>query len=255
ADGVALASLAAEYCGLVLGLLLVRRELTKYPGIWRADLIFDRVQFRRMLSVNRDILIRTLCLMFTLAFFTARGSRMGEVILAANAVLFNFQTFMAYGLDGFAHAAEALVGKATGARSTVALRRAVHVVFFWALLISGLFAFLYAGAGQLLIALLTDIPEVRQTAAEYLIWVIILPLVSVWSFSFDGIYLGATRTPEMRNTMLISTVGVFLPAWYWLQDLHNHGLWLAFLFFMGSRALTMAWVYTVLQRRGSFAVR
>lgn len=252
ADGVAWASLAAEYCGLLLGLILVHHELKKYPGIWRADLIFDRTQFRRMLSVNRDILIRTLCLMFTLAFFTAQGSRMGEVILAANAVLFNFQTFMAYGLDGFAHAAEALVGKATGAKNAVALRRAVHVVFFWALLVSGLFGLVYASAGQQLIGWLTDIQEIRETAAEYLIWVTILPLVSVWSFSFDGIYIGATRTSEMRNTMLISTLGVFLPAWYLLQGLHNHGLWLAFLLFMGSRAFTMAWVYTYLQRRGGF---
>jgi len=252
ADGVAWASLVAEYWGLVVGLMLVRRELEKYPCRWRADLIFDRRQFLRMLSVNRDILIRTLCLMFTLAFFTAQGARMGEVILAANTILFNFQTFMAYGLDGFAHAAEALVGKATGARDRRAFRRSVHVVFFWALSISLLFALVYAAFGGRLIAILTDIPTVRQTAAEYLLWVIVLPLVSVWSFSFDGIYLGATRTTQMRNTMLISTLGVFLPAWYGLQSAYNHGLWLAFVLFMSSRALTMAWVYAYLQRRGGF---
>jgi MATE family multidrug resistance protein len=252
ADGVAWASLVAEYCGLILGLLLVRHELKKYPGAWRTGLIFDGAQFRRMLSVNRDILIRTLCLMFALAFFTAQGARMGEVILAANAVLFNFQTFMAYGLDGFAHAAEALVGKATGARDQTTFRRCVHIIFFWALLISGLFALAYAGLGEYFITLLTNIPEVRQTAVDYLIWVIVLPLVSVWSFSFDGIYLGATRTVQMRNTMLISTIVVFLPAWYALQSAHNHGLWLAFVLFMCSRALTMAWVYLRLQRRGGF---
>jgi MATE family multidrug resistance protein len=252
ADGVAWASLCAEYCGLVLGLLLVRNELHKYPGAWRMTHIFDGAQFRRMLSVNRDILIRTLCLMFTLAFFTAQGARMGEVILAANAVLFNFQTFMAYGLDGFAHAAEALVGKATGARDQAAFRRSVHIVFFWALLISTLFAFAYAVLGEYFIAMLTDIQEVRQTAEQYLIWVIVLPLVSIWSFSFDGIYLGATRTIEMRNTMLISTLAVFLPAWYGLQSVHNHGLWMAFVLFMCARAVTMAWVYGRLQRRGGF---
>jgi MATE family multidrug resistance protein len=252
ADGVAWASLSAEYCGLVLGLLLVRNELHKYPGTWRLDNIFDGVQFRRMLSVNRDILFRTLCLMFTLAFFTAQGARMGEVILAANAVLFNFQTFMAYGLDGFAHAAEALVGKATGARDQVAFRRSVHIVFFWALLISTLFALAYAGLGDYFIAMLTDIQEVRQTAEKYLIWVIVLPLVSIWSFSFDGIYLGATRTVQMRNTMLVSTLAVFLPSWYGLQSAHNHGLWMAFVLFMCARAITMAWVYGRLQRRGGF---
>jgi MATE family multidrug resistance protein len=252
ADGVAWASLAAEYSGVCLGLILVRHELKKYPGVWCGAGIFERSEFRRLLSVNRDILIRTLCLMFTLAFFTAQGARMGEVILAANAVLFNFQTFMAYGLDGFAHAAEALVGKAVGAKNPSAFRRAVHVIFFWALLISGLFALAYGCVGGQLIAVLTDIQEVRQAAVNYLIWVIILPLVSVWSFSLDGIYLGATRTVEMRNTMLLSTIGVFLPAWYGLQGWHNHGLWLAFLLFMCARALSMAWVYGVLQRQSGF---
>ena len=254
ADGVAWASLSAEYCGVLLGLVLINNELKKYPGDWRIATIFERSGFRRLLAVNRDILIRTLCLMFTLAFFTAQGARMGEVILAANAVLFNFQTFMAYGLDGFAHAAEALVGKATGARDSHALRRSVHVVTFWALLVSSLFALVYAGAGQLLIALLTGIAEVQQAAADYLVWVIILPLVSVWSFSFDGIFLGATRTAEMRDTMLISTLGVFLPAWYLLQGAQNHGLWLAFVVFMCSRALSMAWVYGYLQRRSGFMI-
>lgn len=252
ADGVAWASLAAEYCGLLLGLVLVCNELKKYPGVWRAALVFDASRFRRMVSVNRDILIRTLCLMFTLAFFTAQGARMGEVVLAANTVLFNFQTFMSYGLDGFAHAAEALVGKAAGARDPTEFSRSVHVVFFWALLISGLFSLTYVVFGEGLIALLTDIQEVRQTASEYLIWVIVLPLVSIWSFSFDGIYLGATRTVQMRNTMLFSTFGVFLPTWYILQSAHNHGLWLAFLLFMSARALTMAWVYQTMQRRGRF---
>ncbi|WP_455212643.1 MATE family efflux transporter, partial [Kaarinaea lacus] len=200
ADGVAWASLVAEYCGLLLGLYLVGGELKKYPGVWHRERIFDREKFRRMVSVNQDILIRTLCLMFTLAFFTAQGSRMGEVILAANAVLFNFQTFMAYGLDGFAHAAEALVGKATGAKDRQAFFRAVHVVFFWALLVSILFSLSYAFLGNHLIALLTDIPRVAHAADEYLFWVAILPLISIWSFAFDGIYLGATRTGEMRNT-------------------------------------------------------
>jgi MATE family multidrug resistance protein len=264
ADGVAWASFSAEYFGFALGLVLVRRELRKNPGAWRMELIADTRAVRKLLNVNQHIFIRTLCLMFTLAFFTAQGSRLGDVFLAANALLFNFQAFMAYGLDGFAHAAEALVGKHVGARDRQGVQRSIAVAVFWALLISFVFTLTYWLAGTQIIYLLTDIQEVRTTAQNYLFWVVILPLVSVWSFMFDGIYIGATRTKEMRNTMLIATLGVFLPAWYGLQRIEklggdggfggNHHLWLAFLLFMVARAVAMGWWYYRLERRGGFAL-
>jgi MATE family multidrug resistance protein len=210
--------------------------------------------FRRMLTVNQNIFIRTLCLMFTLAFFTAQGSRMGDVILAANSVLFNFQIFMSYALDGFAHAAEALVGKTAGAGDRRGFRRSVHVSVFWALLIGAAFTLAYVLFGARIIALLTDIHSVRVTANDYLPWVAVLPLISVWSFMFDGIYIGATRVVEMRNTMLFSTLGVFLPTWYLLQGFENHGLWSAFVTFMLARAASMAWLYLRIERRHGFVV-
>ena len=125
-------------------------------------------------------------------------------------------------------------------------------MFFWAFVISVGFAGFYAGLGEMLISVLTNIQEVQQTATDYLVWVALLPLVSVWSFGFDGIYLGATRTSQMRNTMLLSTFVVFLPAWFSLQTANNHGLWLAFFLFMCGRAISMAWVYLKLQRQAGF---
>ena len=177
--------------------------------------------------------------MFTLAFFAAQGARFGDVVLAANAILFNMHTLMAYGLDGFAHAAEALVGKAIGARQRDDFLSAVRISTLWAFLISLGFSCLYLLLGDLIIGLMTDIATVKSTAQIYLPWVALLPVISVWSFLLDGIYVGATRAAEMRNTMIFSTFFIFLPVWYLLLPLHNHGLWLAFVLFISARALSM----------------
>ena len=239
ADGVALASLLAEYLGLAIALWLAKRELRRYPGNLSKSTLIDKSKIRQLLSVNRDIFIRNLCLMFTLAFFAAQGARFGDVVLAANAILFNMHTLMAYGLDGFAHAAEALVGKAIGARQRDDFLSAVRISTLWAFLISLGFSCLYLLLGDLIIGLMTDIATVKSTAQIYLPWVALLPVISVWSFLLDGIYVGATRAAEMRNTMIFSTFFIFLPVWYLLLPLHNHGLWLAFVLFISARALSM----------------
>jgi MATE family multidrug resistance protein len=193
-----------------------------------------------MMRINGDIFLRTLCLVTAFAWFTARGARMGDVLLAVNAVLLNFQTFMAYGLDGFAHAAEALVGSAIGARDRRAFGDAVLTSTKWAALIALGFAAAYLAAGDLLVGTLTGIATVRASAAGFLPWTVASPLVSVWSFQLDGIFIGATRTAEMRNGMIVSLAGfvalsaALVPLW------GNHGLWLAFLGFMALRALTLA---------------
>jgi len=240
ADGVAMASLVAEYVGLMLALWLAMKELVKYPGVLVKSSLFNRSRFKKFLAINRDIFIRNLCLMFTLAFFAAQGARYGEVILAANAVLFNMQTLMAYALDGFAHAAEALVGRSVGAQSRSDFLAAIRTSGFWGILVSLLFSIIYFLAGHLIISLMTDIETVQSAARQYLPWVVLLPIISVWSFLFDGIYVGATRSAEMRNTMIFSTFFIFLPVWYLLLPWENYGLWLAFALFMCARGLSMA---------------
>jgi MATE family multidrug resistance protein len=249
-DGVALASALAEYTGLLCGLTLLRPILRDNPGHWQLPQIFNLARFRSLLTVNTNLLIRTLSLMFTFAFITAQGVRMGPAILAANAVLMNFQHITAYLLDGLANAAEALVGRAVGEGSLAGLTQAVRVSLQWSLVVAVIFSVLYFLAGRQLINLLTGLPEIRSLAMDYLPWMILSPVVSVWSFLYDGVYVGATRAREMRNTMLFSTLVVFLPAWFIFRGLHNHGLWLAFTFFMAARGLSMGWIYQRMLRTG-----
>ena len=250
--GVALASVVAEYLGMLVGLWLLRRELRGCAGRWRGAAMLAWHKLRELVVVNVNILIRTLCLIFSFAFFTAQGAKQGDVVLAANAVLMNFQTFMAYGLDGFAHAAEALVGRAVGQRNASAFRRAVYTAGLWSLLVAVAFVGVYGVGGVWVINGLTDIEAVRQTAYVYLPWLILAPLLSVWGYLYDGIFIGATRSVEMRNTMLLSTVVFFLPAWYVLQPWGNHGLWAALMVFMVARGVTMAVSYGLMRRRGEF---
>jgi MATE family multidrug resistance protein len=237
--GVAAASVIAEFTGLVVGLAFVAGELKRYPGLWVPGRLTSLRAYARFFAVNGHLLLRTLALMFTFAFVTAQGARMGGLILAANAVLMNLQNLLSFVLDGLAHAAEALVGKAVGAKNGAALQEAVALTLRWSLYLSVVFSFSYLIGGQYLIRLLTNLPEVRETAMKYLPWLALLPVVSVWSFLYDGVYVGATRARAMRDIMIASTFLVFLPAWYALRFMGNHGLWLAFTLFMASRGIGM----------------
>lgn len=241
--GVALASVVAEVAGLAVGLFFAARLLRQHGGEWHIPALLQLDRYRGFFSINAQLLVRTLALMFTFAFITAQGARLGGLVLAANAVLLNLQHLLSFALDGIAHAAEALVGKAIGARDRAALQQAVRLSLRWSLLIAGGFTLLFIVVGPLFIRIMTDLPDVRATTLQFLPWIIASPLISAWSFLYDGVYVGATRAREMRNIMLVSTFLVFLPAWYLLQPLGNHGLWLAFLFFMASRGIGMHYFY------------
>ena len=248
-EGVALATLIAEYVGLALGLWMIFAALRRLGGRWRLDRIVDAPSLRRMAGLNRDIFLRTLCLVSAFAYFTAQSATMGDVVLAANAVLMNLLHFMAYGLDGFAHAAEALIGRAVGAGDRAAFRGAVRTSTIWALWTAVAFSALYAALGATIIDVLTGVEEVRATARAVLPWMIAAPIVSVWGYQLDGIFLGATRSSEMRNAMVLSLV-IYLVAVTVLKPLWgNHGLWLAFLVFMVGRAVTLGAYYPRIERR------
>lgn len=238
-DGVALASVIAEYSGLLVGGAFVISALRKRAGHWPIAKLVNVSAYKAFFSVNANLFARTMALMFTIGFVTAQGARLGGLILAANAVLMTFQNLTSFGLDGLAHAAEALVGKAVGQKRRDALEESVRLTLKWSLIFSLGFTVAYLVAGPLIIRILTDLPNVRETALRYLPWMIASPLVSVWCFLYDGVYVGATRAREMRNIMIVSTLLVFLPAWYFLQPLGNDGLWLAFLLFMASRGIGM----------------
>jgi len=242
-EGVAAASVVAQYAGVALGLLLTRGLLRRAHALggWPWQALVDWPAIRKLLAVNGDIMIRTLSLLFAFAFFSRQSAVLGDDVLAANTVLLNFIMLMAFALDAFAHAAEALVGRMLGAEDRDGLRWTFWRTGVWSALFAAVFALAYALAGGLLIDTLTSIASVRELARVYLPWLVIAPLLSVWSYWLDGVYIGATRSRDMRNTMLLS-LAIFLGLWWLSLPLANHGLWLAFMAFMLARAASMGWV-------------
>jgi multidrug resistance protein, MATE family len=250
--GVAAATVCAEYGGLALGLWLARRQLKGLAGPWRWPSILHGGAFRRLLAVNRDIMLRSLSLEAAFLAFTALSSRQGEVLLAANAVLLNFLTFAAFGLDGFAHAAEAMVGRQVGRGNAAGFRAATRANLVLALALALVFALAFAAAGRAAIDLMTGLPEVRATGMTYLPYVVALPPIAVFAFLFDGVFIGATRTAEMRNGMALA-LAVFLAAVALLMPpLGNHGLWLAMLLFMAARGIWLGACYLHIDRGRGF---
>lgn len=251
--GVALASVLSQYCGFLLAALLVGRELKKHPAAWDWQAALDLPGLARMLVLNQNIFIRTICLIFVFGYFARQGAAQGDIILASNAVLMNFQAITALGLDGFANATEALAGRAIGAGNRDQFRNVVQAALLWSLIVALLFSVVYWLGGQHLIHIMTSIREVQMAAMNYLAWLIASPLISVWCFLLDGIFIGAVRGREMRNAMLFSTFLVFLPTWYLLSGLGNHGLWLAFMIFFAARGLSLGWYYYNIEKsQGGF---
>lgn len=249
--GSARASVIAEWSAALLGLALTRPALRAYPGqiAWAA---LKRWQaWRPLLAVNRDIFLRSLALQLVFLLLTVQGARLGEATVAANALLLNGLMLTAYALDGLAHAVEALCGHAIGARDRQTLRRSLVVAGGWSLIVSIGFALLFLLGGHLFIDLQTDIQSVRAAAYPFLPYLALLPLVAVWSYLLDGLFIGATRAQEMRNAMLLSVVLACPLAWM-ASGFGNHGLWLAFLGFMGLRAVTLGWLGWRLERQGQW---
>ena len=241
--GVAAASLIAEYAGLLLGLYSVWRALRDLPDDAvhenkRAKLL-DPVQLKRMVAINSDIVLRTVCVVSVLGFFMAKSAELGDVQLAANQVLHHFLVFTSFALDGVAHAAEAILGESVGRRDRAAFMHDRRIVFFWSGVVGLINLVIYAVAGHAIIALMTSIPEVRAAAENYLWWPVLMPLASVWAYTYDGVYLAATRTRIMRNTMLAS-FAVFLMLLYTLMPLiGNSGLWIALMGFLIGRGVLL----------------
>ncbi|WP_166653554.1 MATE family efflux transporter [Paraburkholderia flava] len=237
--GIGAATATADVLGFVLGAALLRHLRTHDgPAPRRIDL-FDRDALKRLVVINRDIFVRTLCLLGSFGWFAHLGAQHGDAILAANALLLNFQTFMAYGLDGFAHAAEALVGAAIGARDRNAFRQAVRSTMLWAGCGALGFSLVYAGAGAWIVERLTDQASIRQAAETYLPWAALSPVISVWGFLLDGVFIGATRTRELMHAMAVSFAVFLVASWGFVAAYGNHGLWAALLVFMAARGITL----------------
>ena len=248
-EGVAAATVIAEFSAVALGFVLVRRELTRLGGRWDTSQLRNANRLKRMLRVNGDIFLRSIGVQISLAVFTATGARMGDVQLAANAVLLNLSFFMVYGLDGFANAVEALAGEAVGAGNRRRFREAVIATLRWSVVCAGVFSIAFIIAGPQIINLMTSVPSVQAEANTYLIWVIAMPIVSVWCFHLDGVFIGATWTREMRDTMAVSTAIYIASVLVTVPLYGNHGLWFSFALFFALRGITLALRYPALERR------
>ncbi len=248
-DGVGLAALIAEWSAVTLALVLAAVILRSMGAHVSWPRILDKARFRRTLLMNGDVMIRTLCLVFAFTFFTARGARAGDVIVAANAVLLNLFEVSAYLIDGFAYASEALVGQSVGARNRERFRAAVWLTSVWAMALGVLCSLVIWVFGPAIIDLMTLSDTVRETARIYLPWVAVSPVLGVICFQFDGIFTGAMATKDMRNMMILS-LAVFLFAWWLLEaPFGNHGLWAALNIFFIARGVTFATRMPSLERR------
>jgi len=244
--GAAIAAVVAEVTGLLLGVLIARGLSRGQPAVTRAALL-DRTKLVRMLAVNRDIMIRTASLIAAFLFFTAQGARHGDVTLAANAVLQNFLLISAFFLDGLANAAEQLCGRAYGARDRGGFTSATRLVISWGFGFALAVTAAYALFGPGLIDIMTSSEEVRRSARDYLWLVTLAPVLGVFAFAYDGIFIGATWAREMRNLMVLSLL-IFLGAWLALRSLGNAGLWGALLAHYAARGGLQALRYPAMLR-------
>lgn len=241
-QGAALATVVAEYGTFFLGLWMVKRVLvmrgitvTVLKNAWRG-------QVRKLLALNRDIMLRSLLLQLCFGALTVFGARLGPEIVAVNAVLMTLLTFTAYALDGFAYAVEAHSGQAYGAKQAGQLQDVWHAACRQSGLVALAFALIYALFGSNIVAMLTSLPELRALASHYIGWQIVLPVVGVWCYLLDGMFIGATRGAEMRNSMAVAAAGFALTL-LTLPYLGNHGLWLALAVFLALRGLSLALVW------------
>lgn len=253
-DGVAVATVIAEWTALLLGLWEVRRVLGAFRPLPERARLLAPERLLALFRVNRDIFLRTLAIVAVHATFTALGAKLGDRTLAANAILLQLLQFTAYGLDGFAYAVEALAGEAAGRRDRGAFRAAVRASSLSALAVACLLGGLFLLAGPWIVAAFTTLPAVRAETLAFLPWMALLPLVAVWPYLLDGIFTGATRTAPMRDTMILAAAVFLAGAWLLVPPLGNHGLWIALLAFNGARGVGLGLCYPRLERSVAPAV-
>ena len=244
ADGVALGTVIAQYVGLVAAFGLFRYKYLDYVKYFKRKIIFELSAIKKFLALNRDIFIRTFCLIFAFAFFDNESAKQGDVILAINAILLQFISWMSYGIDGFAFATESLVGKYLGAGNKPQLKKAINYSFLWAMGLALIYSIAYFIFDDALLFIFTDQENIIQQASQYMFWVVLFPVVATPSYIWDGIYIGYTASIAMRNTMLIA-LSIFLV--FYFAQLHflnwgNNGLWLALMVFMAARGMVQ-WVW------------
>ncbi|WP_372751162.1 MATE family efflux transporter [Labilibaculum sp.] len=244
ARGVALGTVIAQYFGLLLALFFIYRYYRRLFHHWSLEGMMKIKELKNFISINKDIFIRTLCIIFVFTFFTTESANTNKIILAVNSLLLQFLFIFSYFMDGFAFAAEALVGKFIGARNKKGLRTVIRLLFIWGIAISLIFTFFYGTSANWILSALTNNESTILEAQAYIKWIVLLPILSFASYLMDGIFIGATASAYMRKTMMAATLLVFIPCYYFLEDLYqNHGLWIAMLGFMLARGVFQSIYY------------
>lgn len=236
--GVALATVIAQYIGLLLAILLFFRRHRSLLTGWniRETLAFSKL--KRFLSISGDIFIRTLCLVSSHAYFTGKSAALSDTFLAINTILLQYINLMSYAIDGFAFAAESMIGKYKGAQDMPNLKRTTRQIFFWAFLFGGVIMLTFVVLGERMLHLFTNQIALIEGAKPYLIWIIIAPVVNVTAYIWDGIFLGATASKALRNSVIVSTL-IYLSAIYLLMPYGNHGLWTALTILLFARGVSL----------------
>ena len=246
-EGVALGTVIAQYAGFIVALGL----LLRYYGRLRSYLVlkgtFVREAMGRFFNVNRDIFLRTLCLVAVNLYFTSAGARQGAVILSVNTVMIQLYLFFSYFMDGFAYAGEALGGKTFGAHNRIAFHETLRRLWLWTLIVTTVFTLLYIGGGEWIISILTDEPAVLAASHEYLWWVWLIPAAGAMAFIWDGVFIGITATRGMLVSSFLSTV-IFFAVYHLL--LTNHGLWLAMIVYLIMRGVLQTIWYRLRIKNG-----
>ncbi|WP_237059877.1 MATE family efflux transporter [Microbulbifer sediminum] len=259
ARGAALATVCADFCAFCFGIFLLRglgndvyrqiarrlRDAHLYP--WK-----DRGPWGELLRINGDLFVRTCLLLLTLTFFTAQGAAQGDAVLAANAILLQLLMMTSYALDGFAHATESLVGDAIGRRSQSMLQGTVRSAGLWALGSALLITAILVPGREWILPLFTDLEAVLAEARDVYPWLCTLPLLAVWCYLLDGVFIGAGRSREMRNTMFVATVLIFFPAWWLTRSWGNHGVWFSLFLWISARSVSLLAYYRYYTQNNSW---
>ena len=243
-EGVAFGTLTAQYAGFIMAVALCWRHYRRlrayfsWQGVWRRD------DMRRFFSVNRDIFLRTLCMVSVMLFFTSAGSWQGDVVLAVNTLLMQFYLLFSYVMDGFAYAGEAISGRYYGAGNAVALRDTVRRLFRWGFGMAVCFTLVYGLGGDAFMSLLTDEPSVVAAAHAYHGWALAIPLAGMAAFVWDGVFIGCTMTRGMLASMALAAASFFILYLVLSPSLANHGLWIAFIAYMAVRGIAQTFIFS-----------
>ena len=250
ATGVALGTVFAQYLGIVVGLSLFLKSYQPLIKHWSWAAVIDPKALKNFFQVNSDIFIRTFCVIFVFTFFTSKSAAINDHILAVNSILIQFLLFFAFFIDGFAYAGEALSGRYKGERNRNLFLRVTRLLFYWGGLLAFVFSLTYFVASNFILGLLTNQADLIATALDFRFWIVLTPIISFASFIWDGIYIGATASKEMRNSMLGASLLVFLPSYFLLQPvLGNHALWMAMMLFMLSRGVFQSFLFPQVMRK------